>query len=99
MQEKHTADRPSRSDAEECDVQGEIDKTPHAADHTSTSFGANATRLEIVMHLPDENRKMQEKLSADRPIRSDVERREATKREIAYLAPDRSRARKHRATH
>jgi hypothetical protein len=41
---------------------------------------------------------MQEKLSADRPGNQDVERREAQMRKIAYLAPDRSRARKHRTT-
>ncbi len=98
MQEKLSADRPGNQDAEECDVQGEIDKTSNAAHHISTSCEANATIHEIAMHLPHENRKMQEKLSADRPGNQDVEPREAQMRKIAYLALDRSRARKHRAT-
>jgi hypothetical protein len=71
---------------------------PDRKSQPAGSFYLNAIILRNSTKLHHDNRKMQEKKSADRPIRWEVERRAAQKSEIAYLALDRSRARKHRAT-
>jgi hypothetical protein len=98
MLEKHAYERPGNQDKEQCELRRMQGKGPPSAREMSRSMCQIATEIKCEMNVDHRNRNMLKKHAYEWPGNQDVERREAKMRKIAYLAPDRSRARKHRTT-